>query len=224
MVYMKIFSPDCLSFCSIRSTIACLLIFLQCSAYSQNYLMEDQESAFHTGVQISQNTFENYYALLPGYTLDGKLTLGFDLGKTKDMVNGINSTVLRPNVSYLILKQGTEGPPISFDINAGYQFNYVSQVAFNSRSVQFGVGVYHQITPLENVKIIPGVIVEGNKTTTGLNPRFDESVFMSYGAQVSIVWNNFYITPKFISFDGITTISIKLGMIFGQNALESISI
>ena len=189
-------------------------MFLSLNAKGQNYLMEDHESGFHAGVQISQNTFENYYALLPGYTIDGRLTIGFDVGKTKDLVNGINSTVLRPSVSYLILKQGEEGPPVSFDINAGYQFNYVDQVAFNSRSVQFGVGIFHQINPLDNVKIIPAVIVEGNKTTTGLTPRFDESVFMSYGVQVSITWNEFYITPKFTSFDGVATIGIKLGMIF----------
>jgi len=210
---MKISSPNYLSYCYFKESLVCFLMILQVNAFGQNYLMDDQESGFHMGVQISQNSFENYYALLPGYTFDGRLTLGLDVGKTKDMVNGINSTVLRPNVSYLILKQGEEGPPVSFDINAAYQFNYVDQVVFNSRSVQFGVGIFHQITPLEDVKIIPAVIVEGNKTTTGLNPRFDESVFMSYGAQVSIAWNNFYITPKFTSFDGVSTVGVKLGMI-----------
>ena len=189
-------------------------MFLNLNVYGQNYLMADHGSGFHAAVQISQDTFEDHYALLPGYTFDGRLTIGFDIGKTKDLVNGINSTVLRPGASYLILKQGDEGPPVSFDVNVGYQFNYVDQVVFNSRSVQFGIGLYHEIIPLENVKIIPAAIVEGNKTTTGLNPRFDESVFMSYGVQVSIAWNEFYATPKFTSFDGVSTIGVKLGMIF----------
>lgn len=180
----------------------------------QNYLMEDGHSSYHAGVQISRNTFENHYAVLPGYTYKGRLTVGFDLGKTKDVVNKINSTVFRPNISYLILKQSEDGPPASFDINVGYQYNYVSQLTFNTRSVQFGAGLYHQISPLENVKIIPAIFFEGNKATSGPNPLFQESVFFSYGIQASIVWNNFYITPKFILFDGITTLGVKLGMIF----------
>ncbi len=211
---MKISSPLFNVTLFIKFVFFNVLILSQFSSIGQNYVMEDQHSSFHSGVQISYNTFENYYAVLPGYTFDGRLTVGFDIGKTKDIANGINSTVLRPNASYLILKQGEDGPPVSFDLNVGYQFNYVSQVAFNSRSVQFGIGVYHEVSPLENVKIIPAVIVEGNKSTTGLNPRFDESVFMSYGFQASILWNNYYITPKFVSFDGISTIGVKLGMIF----------
>jgi len=191
-----------------------LLILFQYNSKGQNYLMQDQHSSFHTGVQISYNSFENYYAVLPGYTFNGRLTLGFDLGKTKDFVNKINSTVFRPNASFLILKQGIKGPPISFDVNVAYQYNYVSQIIFNARSVQFGAGVYHEISPLENVKIIPAVFFEGNKATSGPNPRFQESVALSYGVQTSILWNNYYITPKYILFDGVSTISVKLGILF----------
>ncbi len=193
-----------------------VLILLPFSGQSQNYIIQGQQTSFHSGVQIAYNSFENHYAVLPGYTFNGRLTVGFDIGKTKDRINKINSTVLRPNVSYLILKQSTEGPPISFDLNAGYQFNYVSQIAFNARSVQFGFGIHHQISPLENVRIIPAILVEGNKATTGLNPRFDESVFLSYGLQASIVWNNYYITPKYLLFDGISTIGVKLGIVFSN--------
>jgi len=183
--------------------------------------MEDGHSSYHAGAQISYNTFENHYAILPGYTYKGRLTVGFDFGKTRDIVNKVNSTVFRPNISYLILKQSEDGPPVSLDLNAGYQYNYVSQLNFNARSVQFGAGLYHQITPLENVKIIPAIFFEGNKATTGPNPLFQESVFISYGFQTSIVWNNFYITPKFIIFDGVTTVGAKVGMIFTPFELES---
>jgi hypothetical protein len=92
----------------------------------------------------------------------------------------------------------------------------VSEVAFNSRSVQFGLGIHHEIRPLENVKIIPAFLMEANKSTTGINPRFDASVFLSYGFQTSIVWNNYYLIPKYIIFDDVSTISVKLGMIFSN--------
>lgn len=187
---------------------------------AQNYLMENEQSGLHLGTQISRNSFENQYGLLPGYTYEGRLSMGIDIGKSKDLLNGINSTIIRPNISYLILKQNAESMPISFDLNAGYQINYVSQIAFNSRSVQFGLGIYHEIVPLDRVKLIPAIFVEGNKSTTGLNPRFDESVFMSYGVQASILVDNFYITPRFLYFDGITTIGVKFGIIFSSNKSE----
>ena len=196
----------------------CFLFFfiLSFNTTAQNYLMKDQHSSFHTGVQISYNTFENHYAVLPGYTFNGRLTVGFDIGKTKDLVNKINSTVFRPNVSLLILKQNNDELPISFDLNLGYQYNYVSQIIFNVRSVQFGGGIYHEISPLENVKIIPAVLFEGNKITSGPNAQFQQSVVLSYGVQTSIVWNKYYLTPKFQVTDGISTISVKLGLIFSS--------
>jgi len=178
--------------------------------------MQDGHSSYHAAAQIAYNTFENYYALLPGYTYKGRLTVGFDIGKARDVVNAINTTILRPNASYLILKQGEEGPPISFDVNLAYQFNYLVEVNADARSVQFGIGLYHQYSPLDNVSIIPGILVEGNKATTGLNPGFEESVFLSYGAQATILWNNYYITPKVVSFDGVATIGVKVGMIFSN--------
>ena len=124
--------------------------------------------------------------------------------------------MLRPNISFLILKQNNEELPISFDLNLGYQYNYVSQIIFNVRSVQLGGGVYHEISPLENVKIIPAVLFEGNKITSGPNAQFQQSIAFSYGAQTSIVWNKYYITPKVLVTDGVTTIGVKLGMLFSS--------
>ena len=211
---MRIHNPT-FAYQTFQRTFALIFFFtITTSSYGQNYIMDDDQTGFHAGVQISFNTFENYYAILPGYTFDGRLTLGLDVGKTKDMVNFINSTAIRPNVSYLLIKQQEDEYPISLEVNMGYQYNYVTRFDFNARSVQFGLGAYHEIKPLDNVKIIPALLIEGNKTTTGLNPRFDESVFFSYGVQTTIVWNNYYITPKLISFDGVSTVGVKLGMIF----------
>lgn len=186
----------------------------------QNYLMDDATSSFHAGVQISYNSFENYYALLPGYTFNGRLTLGFDIGKTQDVVNKLNSTVFRPSISYLLLKQNNENQPISVDLNVGYQYNYVSQIIFNTRSFQFGAGVYHEINPLENVKVIPAILFEGNKPTFGPNPQFLQTVALSFGAQTTITWNNYYLTPKYLLNDGISTITVKIGMVFNANDVD----
>ena len=143
----------------LSSRLQILMIFLfPTLLFSQNYLMDEGEQGLHSSVQISYNSFENYYALQPGYTFDGKLTIGFDIGQNVDRVNKLNSTVLRPNVSYLILKQSDE-LPFSVDLNAAYQYSYVSQVIFNARAIQFGAGIYHEISPIENVKLLPAAFL-----------------------------------------------------------------
>jgi hypothetical protein len=100
------------------------------------------------------------------------------------------------------------------DLNIGYQYNYVTQVIFNAQSVLFGSRIYHEIAPLGNVKIIPAVFFEGKKATSGPNIQFREKIVFSYGAQTSLVWNNYNLTPKFLISEGVVTISATLGIIF----------
>lgn len=191
-----------------------ILMAFQFAAKGQNYFMLNDQSGAHANAEIAYNSFENFYAIYPGYTFNGRLTLGLGIGKNKDVVNKINSTLFRPYVSYLIIKQNEEYFPVSIDLNIGYQYNYVTQVIFNSRSVLFGGGIFHEITPLGNVKIIPAVVVNGSKPTSGPNTQFRETVVMSYGVQTSLVWNDYNLTPKFSLSEGIATISANLGIIF----------
>ncbi|MEM9544678.1 MAG: hypothetical protein AAGA77_01825 [Bacteroidota bacterium] len=183
---------------------------------SQNYLMDAGHSSYHAGAVIEYNTFENYYALLPGYTYKGRLTVGFDIGKNDDLVNGFNSTVLRPNAGFLVFKQGADNSPISVNINMAYQVNYLLDLDVSANTVQFGMGFYKEYVPLENVRVIPGIVIEGNKANNDINPNFEDSVFFSYGVQTTILWNNYYITPKVESFDGVITLGAKVGMIFSS--------
>lgn len=211
---MKNQNPKC-RFCHVA--LICTLffaLFLPTRTYSQNYLMSEEHSSFHSGVELTYNTFENFYAAQAGYTHKGRLTLDFELGKTKDLANGINSTVFRPGIHYLILKQDEDIMPISLDINMGYQYNYLAFLNTTAKSLQFGVGLFHEVRTLYNVKIIPAALVEASKSTTGVNPVFDDSIYMSYGIQATLMWNNYYITPSFVSFDGVSTLGVKLGLIF----------
>ena len=73
-------------FTCVKYLLCSFILLIQSKTNGQNYLINDQHSSFHTGVQISYNSFENYYAVLPGYTFDGRLTLGFDLGENKRFI------------------------------------------------------------------------------------------------------------------------------------------
>lgn len=182
--------------------------------------MSEDHNGMHAGAEIAFNTFENFYGIYPGYTFNGRFTIGLGLGKNKDIVNKINSTFLRPFASYLLIKQNPDGLPVSVDLNIGYQYNYVTQLIYNARSVLFGGGVYHELSPMGDVKIIPALLVEGEKSTSSPNTQFRETIVMSYGAQTSLVWNNYNFTPKFLISEGVVTISATLGIIFSSQDYE----
>lgn len=193
-----------------------LLLTFQFTSKGQNFMMSENQTGLHAGAEIAFNSFENFYAIYPGYTLNGRLTFGFGLGKNKDIVNKINSTFLRPYVSYLLIKQSPDNSPVSIDLNLGYQYNYVQQLIFNTSSVLFGTGIYHEIAPLGDVKIIPAVLCEGRKETSGPNTQFRENIVLSYGAQTSLIWNNYNLTPQVMISESVVTISATLGMFFSS--------
>ena len=198
-------------------TFFLFVLFLVCfhtTSYSQNYLMEEDHSSFHSGVQIAYNSFENHYSVFPGYTYKGRWTTEFAIGKTKDKINRVNSTVIRPSIGYLLVKQKEDASPITIDINVGYQFNYVTQVSFNAQAFQFGGGIYHQISPIDHVKIIPSLLLEGSKAISGPNQLFREKEVLAFGIQSSIIWHQYYLSPRLMIQEGIYTIGVKLGMIF----------
>jgi hypothetical protein len=197
-----------------------VLVVLQFQLKGQNYLISEEQSGFHGGAEIAFNTFENFYAIFPGYTFKGRLTAGFGLGKNKDVVNKINSTLFRPYISYLIVKQDPDKLPLSIDLNVGYQYNYVTQLIFNAKSILFGAGVYHEISQMSEVKIIPALLIEGKKSINGPNPQFNDKIVFSYGAQTTLGWNNYNITPQFMISEGVVTISATIGIIFSSSDYE----
>jgi len=195
--------------------VACIILLVKpVSTYGQNILMSDGIDSWHAGAEFAYNTFETFYAIQPGYTFDDRLTLGFALGKNNDVVNKINSTLFRPSISYLLVKQSEESLPISIELNGAYQFDYVNQVMFNTQSILFGGGIYHEIDAVEGVKIIPGAIIGGRRAISGPNIRFRESAVLSYGLQASLLWNTYYLTPRLTVQDGVSTISATVGLIF----------
>ena len=170
----------CLFHSAIAKFLFLSIIFsIPFQSQGQNFLMDDGHSSYHAGAIIEYNTFENYYALLPGYTYKGRFTIGFDIGKNEDVVNGFNSTVLRPHASYMVFKQSADQSPFSLNINLAYQLNYLLDLDASASTIQFGMGIYREYTPLNNVRVIPGIVIEGNKANNDINPDFEDSVFFS---------------------------------------------
>ncbi len=194
-----------------------ILSFTVCSSYAQNYVMDHDESGFHGSVQLTRGNFESLLAIQPGYTWNGVLTAGIDLGKGTDKIRSLSLNIVRPNVRYLIVKQKSEGIPLSINLEAAYQYNILPATSFNSRSVQFGGSLYHEISIQDEsfgVKLIPyaGLIAVNTLSRNGIQTS-ETGVGIVYEAGISVAWESVYFEPKFFVNDGNISYSLKVGYI-----------
>ena len=193
--------------------LSIILLVFSIQLFSQNYLIPEDTSTFHGAVQLSTSNFENIIALLPGYTVKGRLTFGVDLGKGKDKLNRLNSTIIRPNINYLFVKQEEGQSPASVNIEAGYQYNILQATSFDARAVQFGGTIYHELGLGQEFKLIPHVGILANRTTIKNNSVQQESATIIYTIGITMQWTHVYFQPKFIKNDGLTALSLNVGYI-----------
>lgn len=189
------------------------LLALSTRGLAQNYLITDERSTFHGSVLLSTSNFENIVAILPGYTVKGRLTFGFDFGKAKDKLNKLNSTIIRPNINYLIIKQDNGGLPFSLSAEAGYQYNILQTTTFNSRTIQFGANLYHELDIDQEFRLIPLVSVRSNKTTLKNNIVQQGSSTISYSIGITMMWQQIYFEPRFVKNDGLTALALRVGYV-----------
>lgn len=190
-----------------------LIVSFANTAKAQNFLIPNDHSRFHAGAQLTTSTFENIVALLPGYTYDGKLTLGVDIGKGNDKLNFLKSTIIRPHIGYLLIKQDGDKFPVSINVEAAYQYNILTTTSEHTRSVQLGIGIFYELPLLEELKIIPFVSFFGSKVT--VNALAEGETFI-YKGGFNLVWQNYYITPSYLRNNGLAAISLNVGLLFGK--------
>lgn len=186
------------------------------SAVGQNYVLPENESAFHGSVQLTNGSFERIISIQPGYTWNGVITAGVDLGKGTDNVLNQTLNIVRPNLNYLIIKQSSGGSPISFNLEAAYQFNILPTTTFNSRSVQFGGALFHQISINDesiNASLIPQAGLLAVQTTNRNGFQVETGLGIIYNAGVTVLWQDVYIEPTIFINSGNLSYSLKVGYI-----------
>jgi len=194
-----------------------LLLFLTTSqSFSQNYVMDLDSSGFHGSVQLRSGNFENTIAIQPGYTWNGVLTAGIDFGKGTDKIRKLSLNIVRPNLNYLIIKQDEEGLPISINLETAYQYNILPATSFNSRSIQFGGTLYHEISIQDHslgIKLIPqaGMLAVNTLSRNGI--QTESAVEIVYNAGITVLWESVYFEPKFFVNDGNISYSLKVGYV-----------
>ncbi|MFT6333866.1 MAG: hypothetical protein ACI86M_001558 [Saprospiraceae bacterium] len=186
------------------------------SASAQNYLMLAEDIGLHGSVQLTRGNFENILAIQPGYTWNGRLTAGIDLGKGTDKIRSLTLNIVRPNLNYLIIKQTEDGTPVSINLETAYQYNLLPSTPFSSRSIQFGGTLFHTISikdNIENFSLIPQVGLLAVKTNARNGFQVESGVVIVYNAGITVQWQKVYFEPTFFVNDGNISYSLKVGYI-----------
>ena len=186
------------------------------TAFAQNYLIQNDSSGFHGSVQLTSGTFENILAIQPGYTWNGRLTAGIDLGKGTDKIRNLTLNIVRPNLNYLIIKQSENISPVSINLEVAYQYNILPTTPANSRSVQFGGTLYHTISVHDNnvsLSLIPQAGLIAVNTISKNMSQAETGVGIVYNAGVTVQWQKVYFEPKFFINEGNISYSLKVGYI-----------
>ena len=185
------------------------------SLYSQNYMFDQNSSGFSLSGQLASLEDGTLIGIIPAYTIDGKLSFGLGIGyESNDYIGG--STSLKPNISYLVLKQDEDNNPVSVNLGGAYQYNTFSNYdGLTVGTIGFGVSIYHDIKATDAVLIIPGAAVAWNKSTIHEN-GFDNVSFtgVTYGLSATVKFNKFYITPILSFSKGNSAFSLGFGLLF----------
>ncbi|MFT4533955.1 MAG: hypothetical protein ACJA1A_003031 [Saprospiraceae bacterium] len=186
------------------------------SASAQNYLIQNDSSGFHGSVQLTSGNFENILAIQPGYTWNGRLTAGIDLGKGTDKIRNLTLNIVRPNLNYLIIKQSESISPVSINLEVAYQYNILPTTPANSRSVQFGGSLYHTILVNDSnvsISLIPQAGLIAVNTISKNMSQVDTGIGIVYNAGITVQWQKVYFEPKFFVNQGNVSYSLKVGYI-----------
>ena len=124
--------------------------------------------------------------------------------------------IVRPSISYLILKQSSDGSPVSFNLETAYQVNILPSTSYNSRSVNLTGSIYHQIS-LENesipVSLIPKVGLLAIQPTNKNGFIIEKQFAMIYNFGISVLWQHAYIEPTVLINSGNLSYTLKVGYI-----------
>ena len=193
-----------------------ILLLASLNLLSQNYLFDTNSSGFSVGGQLTSNNGSTLIAAIPSYTSNGKLTFGFGIGYESNDDLDLNSTAIKPSISYLVLKQGENNNPVSVGLNGSFQYNTFSDFdGLTGNTIGFGASLHHEINASETVKIIPGGAVGWNKITIRQDGNnIGDDIGITYGILGTVAFNKFYVEPSLLFSEGNSVFVLSFGIIF----------
>lgn len=186
------------------------------SLYSQNYMFDQNSSGFSLSGQLTSQKGSTLIAIIPAYTIDGKLSFGLGIGYESSDYSDGSSIILNPYIDYLVLKQDEVNNPVSVSIGGAYQYNTFSEYdGLTGGIIKFGSSIFHEIKASDAVNIIPGASVGWSKSSLyydGVSEKLSSGI--SYGLFATVKFNKFYIKPELQFYKGNSTFSLGFGLLF----------
>ena len=194
-----------------------IIVFLgltQINLISQNYLFGSKSSGLHIAGLLGSSRGSTILGIRPGYTFTGKLTMGLVVGSENISDLDLNTTVIRPYIDFLALKQGENDVPISLNLGIHYQHNSFTKVPgliFNTFG--FSLNVLHAFELNQNTNIIPSLGVGWDKKTVSLSGYSGNVNAVSFGLSTAAKFNNLYLEPLISFYKGGTQFGLSIGII-----------
>lgn len=199
-----------------KNYLILFFIIISVTSYSQNYLFDVNSSGFSIGGQLTSTDGSTLFAVFPAYTSNGKLSVGLGIGYESNNRIDVHSSAIKPNFSYLVMKQGENENPVSVALNGSYQFNTFSKPKGQTAStIGFGGSFHHKIQVSETVQIIPGAAVGWNRVSVRRDGAYsgDDSGIV-YGLLGTLKYKKLYFEPAIYFRDGNSIINLSAGLIF----------
>jgi hypothetical protein len=197
-----------------KSFIFILLTFTGCNVFAQNYLFEPNSSGFHIAGQVSTSSTSTILGIRPGYTFNGKITIGLVVGSENITDLNLNSTAIRPYLDFLALKQDRD-IPLSLNLGVHYQYNSFPKIpGLTFNTIGFSVNALHSFDVGGNTQLIPGIGIGWDKTTVSLVGYSGNVSSIGFGLSTAVKFNNFYLEPLVSFQKGGTQITLSVGVIF----------
>lgn len=178
-------------------------------------LFETGTSGFQLETQFSNNDGSTLIGILPSYTANGKVSFGIGIGFESNDVLDVNSTSVRPLISYLPIRQGENDMPISVAVTGSYQYNTFPDFDFTGNSFGISMDIYHEIVASRNLKIFPAGSVGWSRTTFNSNTVLEDYTGIGYGLQATLLFaRKFYVAPTLFLSEGDSNFVLTMGLLF----------
>src|SRR5690606_17327625 len=181
-----------------------LAMLMTITSFAQNDYFDTDQSGFSLTGQISSYESSTLLGIGGGYTSEGKITIGINLGIEESREYNLTSTLARPYLSFRVVRQGENNSPLNISMGIAYQHNTFKSLELTAGTINFSLGASHRISSTSKLVVIPVAGIGYNRTiiNTDLQWFSNRQSGVGFTVGTSLLFNKFHITPTLSFADG----------------------